>query len=417
MKSHKDISRRRQSICYVILLIIILFGVSIRLFNIYHDAKRPNIWGDEWQYDSIGRNLAAGHGYSIGKTPKITAGRVPVTPLLVGAIYRLHKPDLFFAQSVWAFLDMINCLLVFALAVLISRSRRIGVLASAAYAFHPAFVKIGSHVLTEIPFITTFLGSLILFILYWRSRSWWMLGLSAVVMGLSTLSRPTSMLFPAVVLLIMFLGAHREKKPWIARAVVYIGLVAMTIAPWSIRCSLVFKQFIPLCTYGGWTLWAGAGPGPHGEILMGPWCEAKAKKAVDTLSEPDSDMYLRNEAVRLIKAHPGHWLKLGVGKFLTLWFRMLKPESFTIHGILLALTNLLVILFAWRGTKLSKDAMLMQLLIGLFVYFSVMHMATYAELRYATPVYAYMFPFATLGAVTWLSRYIPGVRALADESC
>jgi 4-amino-4-deoxy-L-arabinose transferase-like glycosyltransferase len=402
--------------CHVALLVIILLGVSIRLYNIHHGTKTARIWGDEWQYDSIGRNLATGHGYSIGKVPKITAGRVPVTPLLVAAIYRIDgKSDLLFAQTVWAFLDMLNCLIVFALAIVICRSRFIGVLASAGYAFHPAFIRIGSHVMSEIPFTGLLLTSLILLILYWRSRSWRLLCLSAIAMGLSMLARPTSALFPAVIIVIMFLAGCRERQPWIARALVYCALIALTVAPWSIRCSMVSKQFVPLCTYGGWSIWAGAGPGPHGEILMGPWCDPKAQKVVDTMSETDSDRYLKKEAVRLIKAHPMHWIGLSFGKFFTLWFRMFKPESRTIYGILLALSNLMLMVFAWRGTKLTGSPMLKQLLIGLFVYFSITHMATYAELRYATPVYAYIFPFAAFGLVSWLARHSPRLQSLAGE--
>lgn len=411
---NKETSSRHRALQTIALIVILLIGVSLRLFLVHHGKTKLQLWGDEWQYHEIGWSLATGHGYRL--CGHLTAGRVPVTPLLVAAIYAsTGKYNEFYPQSAWAFLDIVNCLLVFALAVVVSRSRTIGVIAAAMYMFHPVFTRLSSHVLTEVPFIAMFLSSLLLLILYWRSKSWKLLCLSGMAMGLSMLSRPTTVLFPMIVIALMFVEARREKSPWIAMAVLYVIVTGAVVAPWTIRCSLLFKEFVPLSTYGGWGLWSGAGTGPHGEILMGPWVDKPAQKVVDTYSEVDADRYLKKEAIRVIMKDPLHWIALDIGKFFTLWFRMFKPESCTLLGILLGLSNLLILVFAWWGTRLTGNRMLMQLLISVFVYFSIMHMATYAELRYAAPAYAYMIPFATIGLIAWLSRFVPALRTIASE--
>lgn len=379
-----------------VLLLIMVAGIGIRWGMVYHDF-RAGQWGDERHYEPIGRNIAEGHGYSFRGRP--TALRAPVAPLLVAAIYVFTPHDLLWARIFWSIMDVLTCVLIFYLTLLIGGTRLAGLVASALFSINPYFAFIGSHVMSETPFTILFLASLTLFVAYWRNKSWWWLCLSGVVMGLSILARPTACLYPVATVLLLFLGGHRHRSPWVMRAMVYTLMVGLTMAPWVIRNAIALKSFIPLTTFGGATLWCGSGAMPGGGLVIGPWADSKTYgtyAAMYQLSEVDADRYLRHEAMTAIRQHPGHWLKLGAIKFIRLWFRMARPGWTSLLGLFLVAVNAGILLLTWLNVRRSEHVMLRQSIVAVFIYYSVLHIITYAELRYSIPAYAYFLPFASI---------------------
>ena len=397
-----------------LLILIVFMGLAARLALAYHGGNKPVPWGDEWQYVAIGRNLVEGHGYSV-VPDRPTALRVPVTSLLVSAIYATGKHELVRARIAWSFLDMLNLYLVVVLALLISRNRLVALLAAAGYSLHPLFPMMASKVMSETPFTLLFLASLVLLVSHWYTRSWWTLCLSAVTVGLSMLSRPTSALFPILVVLLIILGARREHRPWLARAAVYLLLIAVVLLPWVVRNQLVFKEFIPLSTFGAAPFWCGAGAGPNGTQLIGPWCDERTRQATTKMREMDADRFVRREAVRIARSHPLHWLGLAVERFFSLWFRMFKSGWTSPLGIMLAIANAVMLWLGWMGIRKTGQPMVTRTFLAVFIYFSFLHMISYAELRYSMPAYAFILPFTAVGLVDLLSRFSPAMKNLTDE--
>lgn len=385
----------------LVLALIMIAGIGMR-WAIIHNDHRDGPWGDEWQYEAIGRNLAEGHGYSVYNRP--TALRVPVTPLLVAAIYAVGKHDLVRARIVWSVLDILTCLLIFRLTLLIGGTRLAGLIAAAVYSLNPYFAFLGSHVMSETPFTFLFLASLVLFVLYWRTKSWWSLCLSGIVLALSTLARPTGFLYPAVIVCLLFLVGRRHRAPWLAQSAVYLLMVGLTMLPWVIRNGVALKSFVPLSTYGGATLWCGSGAGPNGELIIGPWCDKTIKATMDRLSEVDADRYLKRQALAAIRERPVHWLHLGLIKFVRLWFRVLKPGWTSPLGLLLTLVNVGILVLTWTQVRKPEHAFLRQSVIAVFIYFTVLHVITYAELRFSIPAYAYFLPFAAVALTELLGK-------------
>jgi 4-amino-4-deoxy-L-arabinose transferase-like glycosyltransferase len=304
---------------------------------------------------------------------------------------------------------------VFFLAMMVGRNRPAALIAASIYAFHPYIARAGSRILSEIPFNALYLSALILLIAYWRSRSLKHLCLSALFLGLSVLTRPSTVLFPALIVLLLFLDGRRERTPWLGRAFLYCMVTGLVILPWTIRCSLAFKTFIPISTAGGYPLWSGAGPGSHGEIVICPPYVPDVNKKILKMNEIQADHYLTQEAKKLIRARPMHWLYLDTTKFFTLWFRMFRDGSTSASGILTSLVSLAILVLAWFGARMSGDRRLMQLMIGMFAYFSLMHMATYAELRYVIGAYSYMMPFAGIAVVHLLDALRTRIRPRAGN--
>ncbi len=408
------LDRRRNALYTIILIVVILTGLGLRLALVYHDRATAGQFGDEPHYESIGRSLVEGHGYRIqpvpDQPPRLSALRTPIAPLLVSLVYLAgpHKPIR--AEIAWAFMDMINVLLVFHLGMMVTRNRPASLIAAAMYAFHPYIVRSGSRILSEIPFNIMYLSALMLLVSYWRSKSVKQLCFSALFLGLSILTRPSTVLFPALVMLLLFLDGRREKAPWLGRAFLYCVITGLVILPWTIRCSLAFKHFIPISTAGGYPLWSGAGPGPHGEIVICPPYVPEVNNKILKMDEIQADRFLTQEAKKLIRARPMHWLYLDMTKFFTLWFRLFRDGSMSMSGLLTTFGNLAILILAWFGVRVSGDRRLVNLLIGMFVYFSVIHMTTYAELRYVIGAYSYMMPFAGLAIVHMLNAVQTRIR-------
>lgn len=388
----------RASARWVFLLVLIMVvGLGARWAFIHHDYRAGG-WGDEQDYEAIGRNIAEGHGYSsIYGRP--TARRVPIVPFLVAAIYSVTPHDLVLARILWSVMDILTCLLIFYLTILIGGSRLAGLIAAAVFSLHPYFCFIGSHVLSETPFALLFLASLTFMAAYWRSNSWRLLCLSGLTMGLSMLARPTSFMFPLVIVLLLYLAYRRHRSPWRIKSVVYLFMAMLPLTPWAARNAVVFKSFVPLSTFGGVTLWCGSGATEGGGLIIGPWRDAKAWKTMGHMSEVDSDRYLKREAIAAIRRHPGHWLKLGAIKFIRLWFRIPKPGWSSLLGIPLMLVNSSILLLTWLNAKNSQSSILRQSIVVVFIYYCLLHMITYAELRYSIPAYAYFLPFASVQLV------------------
>ncbi len=76
--------------------------------------------------------------------------------------------------------------------------------------------------------------------------------------GLLTLTRGEGLLLVAVVLAAWWPALPR--RALLARAAVVLAMLALVIAPWTIRNAIVMDAFIPLSTNSSTTLWSGHNP-------------------------------------------------------------------------------------------------------------------------------------------------------------
>jgi hypothetical protein len=87
------------------------------------------------------------------------------------------------------------------------------------------------------------------------------------------------------------------------------------LAPWTLRNYLVFHEFVPLTTMGGYTFYEGNSPynrtgGPGGAL---PFPDTRG------MGEVEKGRFLRQEALRAIREHPGRMPRLLWSKFRRLW--------------------------------------------------------------------------------------------------
>ncbi len=145
--------------------------------------------GDGPYYISIARNLAAGNGYVLTDSfwpDKPTMGRAPVWPFLlsVPALLAPRAADYSLLRGTAACLNAASALLMFGIAWMLSRDRRISTAAGVAYALYPVALALTAGGFSEIPYV--FVVALGIFMILRRGK--WLLP-GVIVLGLGPLVR------------------------------------------------------------------------------------------------------------------------------------------------------------------------------------------------------------------------------------
>jgi 4-amino-4-deoxy-L-arabinose transferase-like glycosyltransferase len=232
--------------------------------------------------------------------------------------------------------------------------------------------------------------------------------------GLATLSRSIVLYFPFILLCIAL--AHR---PTIRRHLVGIALAllafALTLTPWVVRNAQVFGVFLPGNTLLGYNLYR------HNYFLGD---EAflhygYAKDAAPVIShlvanapalrgnenEVAMDAFYKQEALKIIKAHPVRYGLLSLYRLGALWtdFEIQQGQLF---WQIIALENiallLLAALTAFRHLRTSPRNLIP--IVLLIAYFAATHSLVNARMRYIMPILPLVMALAAAEAVRWLKQ-------------
>jgi glycosyltransferase involved in cell wall biosynthesis len=309
------------------------FGLRLIFYFIFsshwsfQEAKDWDGWG------RIASFLSQGHGFAdtyrltyfpLGDVPVPTAARSPLPILIFAGAFRLFGESLLPIVMLQAFIDSVTALLIY----LISRNifkdgsggnsngrfgHTVGLLAALAFAcFLPGwFYDYGfaSEPLFNL-LLTGALG------LATRDHTRLNLAATGILFGLAALSRPTVILFPLILVPWLTLGRSVTLK----RAILVPLLMGLMLVPWGIRNYVVFNRFMVKGTLGGYNLYR------HNSIIeednylrLAPKYEgnemiqnmmASRGLSPGAMSEPEMDLFLSQEAYKIIVAHPWKYINL-----------------------------------------------------------------------------------------------------------
>jgi 4-amino-4-deoxy-L-arabinose transferase-like glycosyltransferase len=370
--------------------------------------------------------------------PVPTAGWPPGFPFAMSLLYRLFGDHLKLVFGLNVALATATVLLVYLIADRIL-GRRAGRVAGGFYAILPGPIFFTGLYLSDTlaAFIVVAIVALVTFLPDRR----WTPALLGLALGLAALTRAEGLLVAAVPLVAWWgLYARRE---WARRALLLLAVMAITIAPWTIRNAIVMDAFIPVADNASWTLWAGHNPRANGgpvyprdPELSGPF----GTRGEETRRAQE----LRRRAIRWAFDHPAKELGLIPRKLLMLnegpsrvfnaWINQgptqywqLGTSSllvFTVlgdglsHFLLLATLASLLLL---GGTLWRTEPVLR----GVFVYLALSLVAFglvyYGQSRYRIPMESMMVLIATpllvavweerRGLASWVTRASGGVDA------
>jgi len=230
-------------------------GLAIRVLVVFVFSVPPT-WDGQF-YHRGALSIAEGLGYSDAATLAGPAGLAPWShypvgySAVLGAAYAVFGSGVHVAPLVNSVIGALTAVLSFAFALDILGSRRARV-AGVLVALHPGLVLYCALVMTE-----PLAGFLVLSTGYlaWKvGQRRWGLVACGVVLALSALVRPQSLLM-APLLVLLFRGPLLQR---LARTAVAIAVGLCAIAPWSVRNCVVLDGCALISTNGGWNLAIGA---------------------------------------------------------------------------------------------------------------------------------------------------------------
>lgn len=445
-----------------ILLLAILLRVGVALY--LGDTTPPGT--DEFSYSLLAARLADGHGYSFAD------GHYPFTPpntptahwsflysALVAAIYVAAGPHPLLVRLLQAVITgLLMPWLTWRLArrafpapspvtFTIHHSRftihqltaLLAALLSALYAY---FVLYGAMTQTEGLFLLTVLWSLEralalrerLEIGDWRLRDWGVVATLGVSLAVATLLRQSILPWVAVLfgwLLWADLYISRRLRWRTLRALALVGLiVAAGVLPFTLRNYRVYGDFLLLNSNAGYAMYSAQHP------LHGVSFDAYAAAPLPTdlapmpVNEAQWDRALMARGIQFVLADPVRYLRLSASRaadYFEFWpktsssllFNVGRLASFTLLLPLMAYGVWTVVKSA-RGRAPDKGRLGVlfsppSLLLVFAVFYSLLHIFTWAMPRYRLPVDAVLLIFAAAGLMELGKRARPALSARASD--
>jgi hypothetical protein len=402
------------------LLSVIVFGLALRLYaawdwNLYHPDSPKRLVGDEPGYDNLAREMLDGLGFT-------WPGRVPLYPLWLSGIYLFIGESYSTVTYVQAVLGALTILLTYLLGRR-SSGRVAGLVAAFFAAISYVLIHQSLHLLSEVLYTPLIL---VIGITLWDAMAQptnGRFGWAGFWVGISNLVRPTLVLFPfaMIVVLLAALGRQRFLRYW----AVFVLVAALVIAPWIVRNYIRYNAVFPLATSNA-ILWQGSPEYYHmvrdqGYTYQKIWSQVLYKRG-DRTNNPTSiagDRYWTNRAIKSIASEPLVYLKYAVEKAGTYWvgdpnadwgdtyvfnYQALRRVGFTSGDAkLFMLARIIPIIALLSGLFLWRKWRTLLPLYAILGYCTLLHAATHAEARLSDPLQPLLLIIIADAAVTFVT--------------
>jgi hypothetical protein len=426
-------NRERKHIPFT--LIIYAVAVLLRLIPVLLSRDLGIGLDDMFQYDMLGRSLAAGNGFrwyappdremllnalrhfggidtsaiDLPQDPRgiVTTFRAPLYPLFLAAIYWISglEARFFAARLVQAFVMASLAPMTYALAKRLDASERYARLAAWIPAVWPMLLFFPLGLATEnlfLPLLTA--GTLLLFKAV-ESRRLRDFTFSSLLLGLATLTRSVIVGFPALAALWLWIKKMRRE------AVLLVLVVAALVLPWSVRNTLLHEKPTFIETSLGYNLYLGYHPEGDGSFIFGPSLDL-----ITILDDAERDAMGRQSAWEFIQQDPwrvpglmlsklGHLFGLEDRAFAFFYSNgmlgTLPPWAVIVLFLLLVLPLVIVLPLAILGWVIGPRNPGWQLTTLLLAWYFGVHMLIMAEERFHLAIVPLLAALVGRGLTHW----------------
>ena len=334
----------------------------------------------------------------------------PVYPYFVAALFRSSGTmrAVLWAQAV------LGALLVPVVgrAGALAFGRRVGILAAAVTAFYPELLWYSAHYWSETVYLLLLWGAIERTLAADARGSRGTAAVAGLLWGLATLTREISLyLVPIVTLWMVWPRAGaggpprartiQDLTPAVGRAAVLLLATVLTVAPWTIRNTVVFHAFIPVSTMGGLNLWQGNTTLTHLQIY-----EVLATKG----GAVEQDRYCREMARETIAARQPRWVFEKLGEQMPEFWKAgsevldhlvgreacgpLSVATLVLVELALVLPYLAALGLFLVGLVRLRFSGAAWLLLLLLAAYNAAHVVAYATTRFRLPVLPIVFMVA-----------------------
>jgi len=405
---------------------ILALALVVRLISPIVIHQPSYIDGDAIEYDGIARSLLEGKGYAY--LGLLTARRAPLYPLFLAGMHLLFGENAMAVAVVQAIIDTVSCYLVYLIAMEVFESSLTAVFSALLYSLYFPGVKFVGAVLTETMTVFLLLVFVLTLLRALETSDWKLFLLSGMAVGLTSLCRPTTLLLPFFLILLLPISLKRKGRNVVLvrnLGVLIIGTVMM-MSPWVVRNYHVFGSFVPGTSLGGAAFYVGnhpisygfaeetiptektwhsyhrlmvqAGPLPEDEIGQG---KMLFRLGIENLKEYSVWQIMYIVTSKLINS------------FMNWDFKripLLSIAYLVVNGCLLLFA--FVGIFALRGEKLKRG----WALVGVILYFILIHTVIVSGFRYNFPVIPYVIMFAASGVVYLYTKKFSREQSLRGAS-
>jgi 4-amino-4-deoxy-L-arabinose transferase-like glycosyltransferase len=410
---------------------IVVVAFAARIAWIAYARFTPSLSDDAGRYDLLGRSLADAAGF-VNPNGTTTMFWPPGYPFLLAAIYKLWPASLLGDHEVTVAL-VVNAGLAAATVALtyaIGRhvgGKRAGLIAAALLALCPSMVFFAGVTLSETLFTFVLMLALWCAMAAEERGDWRWLAACGIALGYGSLVRGQAALL--VVALVPFwiasrhAGAGGDAERWfdargaravVAKMVAVGALTLVAIAPWTLRNWRVSGSPVLISTNAGVNFYIGHSPGADGagrivdELVFRypelPQAEAEARINGDGF----------REGLRYAAHHPLREVSLSAKKVWWLYYRDDEALRWTdghgerhvmpdgVRSALAALSNAYywllgaLALLGLRRWFSARDPARV-LLVAVVAYWTLVHVAFFADPRFHAPVMPVLCVWAACG--------------------
>ncbi len=421
------------------LWLILAISVLIRIvvaFYLGDVVDAPPLMTDQRSYHALAVRLLEGHGYSFDRpwypfTPADTptAHWSFLYPLFIAAVYALFGVHPLAARLVQGVLGgvllpwMVYRLAKSALSPLAAQSPLPGrgerdeilaLLAALVAALYGYFILNATTLMTETFYIVALLWSLEVGLKaggYLRDGKdipvTLTLGLG-LSLGLAALLRQSILPWVPVFFLWLLWGAWRRKRlvPAVRTLAVASLILVACILPWTYRNYQVYDQFLLLNSNAGYAMYSAQHP-MHG-VNFREFDAAPLPREWWGRSEPELDRDLMRLGIQFVLDDPGRYLLLTLSRARAFFEFWPTPDTTLLHNVgrvgsfgLFLPFMLYGLVLATRNSQLTTRNSLLLLFAA---FYTLLHILTWAMVRYRLPVDAVLTPFAALALLDLYTR-------------
>jgi 4-amino-4-deoxy-L-arabinose transferase-like glycosyltransferase len=293
---------------------LIVAALVIRVAVVLTDGDfKPEF--DSADYARHARSIAAGHGFPdtfIAPGGGATAGRSPVFPYFLGAVYKLPGPDLVSARLAEAVLGALTVALI-GLICWQLWGRRTALVSMGLAAVFPPLIVVGASLMSESIYVPLELAAVAAVLAHRRSTHTYRWPLIAgALLGLTILARAPLIILALPLAIGVWTARPRMSRAALAQPLLLLGLAVLLAVPWTVRNYAELHEFVPLTTQGGYGL-AGTYNRPAMEDRTFPWAWRPANLDPEyartfvehpDYNEADVDRDWGHKALQFIGRHP-----------------------------------------------------------------------------------------------------------------
>jgi 4-amino-4-deoxy-L-arabinose transferase-like glycosyltransferase len=297
-------------------LVVVLVAAALRIAWVLYAAREPRGFHDPTLYEVFAARIADGHGYT-GANGQATAYYPVGYPAALGGLVWLVRltpiPD--DIPTTAALFNLVLGVGTVALTFEVGRrlfDNRIGLVAAAIVAFWPNLIFHTAVILTETLFIFLVMVAILLLVALPSSAQaigWRRLIAFGVVLALSALVRPISLMFLPV-LFVVFVVA---RFGW-SLATRYVGLAALAVVvvlvPWTLRNVRETGSLVVISTNLGDNLCMSRHSGATGAFQSDSACTIRASGLKTADYEVEVNRTNIRRATRFVRDHPVHEARL-----------------------------------------------------------------------------------------------------------